>query len=237
MLLSRLFLRKTKPRRTVVPSDCLSLELNGNNLELRGQNGEIYPIGSDANILARSAAEGPPSNGEYASETFIITSVAEAGDTFTIDDEVWTFATGDLAEFEIECGSNPADQCDKIVLALAASGKVSATLGEAEEFILTSLVIGSAGAYTWSRVGTFNVTNAANPMSGGVDATAASFLGQICVVGDANLNKLEYIANQITPQVHWQLITAGIVWNEDLEQFEKLVVRDGILQTEVYSFA
>jgi len=66
-----------------------------------------------------------------------------------------------------------------------------------------------------------------------VTGTPADALDQACIVGDAGKNKLEYRAVQVEP-AQWQLVTAGVIWNEDDAQFEKLVVRDGTIQTDLY---
>lgn len=57
MILSRLFLRKTKPR-TTVPPDCLALELVGNQLTLRAADGTVTEVGVvEGGIVESSGTE------------------------------------------------------------------------------------------------------------------------------------------------------------------------------------
>lgn len=66
--------------------------------------------------------------------------------------------------------------------------------------------------------------------------TPADAVGQICIVGDDGGNHLIYQCVSINPVI-WQLKTAGVIWNEVAARFEKLVVRDGTIQTDIYTLS
>jgi len=66
------------------------------------------------------------------------------------------------------------------------------------------------------------------------DDAVPTVLSQFCMIGDAGGNRLTWICSQITPFPFWDLVTAGIVWNETDEQWEKFVVRSGTIQSDLY---
>lgn len=186
-------------------------------------------------VITRTAAQGPPLDDVYQTEVIELGAFDNysAVNAFSVE---WDGQ--DALEFSQGCVP-PAGY-------VALTQAWATTLGAIPEVAAEWTVTADGAFVTMTRKTTgpltgFSITRTSGTAFSiesvvetlGVTGTPADALDQACIVGDAGKNKLEYSAVQLDP-VQWQLVTAGVIWNETDEQFEKLVVRDGTIQTDLY---
>jgi hypothetical protein len=144
---------------------------------------------------------GTPVNQAFASLEIEFDILPTAGDILTIESDVtetWEFVTGTPSGGEIQIGATLADCAANLAAVLGSTAVDAAQVGSTPAVILTAYVGGTAGnaiTVTSSNTGLFGVDLDAEPLAGGVDATAGR-LGTMKVASG-----FLYIVDSVTSDV------------------------------------